>query len=66
MKRNLFKFFAVSLISAAMVTFFCHFENEEMSYMFVLIICPKMGWLFNLTSYEEKDQNHIFYDQCVY
>ena len=49
-----------------MVTFFCHFENEEMSYMFVLIICPKMGWLFNLTSYEEKDQNHIFYDQCVY
>lgn len=48
-------FFATSWIAAAMVTFFCPFENEEMSCTFVLTICPSIGCLCNVIPCEDKD-----------
>lgn len=30
--------------------------------MFVLTMCPKIGWLFNMLSYKDKDQKHSFYE----
>ena len=55
MKRNLFKFFCNILTRCSHGDIFCPFENEEMSCTFVLIICPSIGYLFNMIPYEDKD-----------